>query len=115
MANITRRVGYNPVVAYFSVFSFGWIETGKGDIILSNKNQGKGTGLICPICAQTTEVQATIPLDNGATVRRRRKCLACKYQFSTWEKRYWTAEDDMSLRDGERPLSLGPDKDRNVG
>lgn len=41
----------------------------------------------CPFCHHLdSKVQDTRPADEGATVRRRRECLACGKRFTTYEK-----------------------------
>ena len=40
----------------------------------------------CPTCnAATVKVTDSRPVDGGASVRRRRKCLACGYRWITYE------------------------------
>ncbi|HZG68906.1 MAG TPA: transcriptional regulator NrdR, partial [Herpetosiphonaceae bacterium] len=41
----------------------------------------------CPYCqAHDTQVLDTRKLDNGAKIRRRRRCEACDHRFSTLER-----------------------------
>lgn len=56
----------------------------------------------CPFCGHPdTQVAETRLSDDGATVRRRRRCVACDKRFTTYE----TAEirlPTVAKRDGER-------------
>lgn len=41
----------------------------------------------CPACGyEESKVVDSRPSDDGATIRRRRECLECKYRFTTYER-----------------------------
>ena len=58
----------------------------------------------CPFCGnQDTRVIDSRPADDGATIRRRRVCDACKKRFTTYEK---VEQTDLMVikRDGSREI-----------
>ena len=56
----------------------------------------------CPFCrAEDDKVVDSRPGDDGASIRRRRECLACKRRYTTYER----IEEELPLvvkRDGRR-------------
>jgi len=60
----------------------------------------------CPYCQADTKVSDTRTVNEGAAIRRRRKCLSCGRRFSTAE-RYEARELRVVKRDGRRePFNL---------
>ena len=41
--------------------------------------------MICPVCGEETSVINSRDYDGGCAVKRRRKCIACDYRFTTIE------------------------------
>ena len=51
-----------------------------------NKTKGTVTVMKCPFCGYTdSKVIDSRPAEEGATIRRRRECLACAKRFTTYE------------------------------
>ena len=54
-----------------------------GDIVFDTDAQK----MKCPYCdAQDSKVLDSRPTEEGASIRRRRECMACKRRFTTYEK-----------------------------
>jgi hypothetical protein len=51
------------------------------------KPRGEGKGLTCQACGDTSEVIDSRLSVDGDSIRRRRRCKACNYRFTTLEAR----------------------------
>lgn len=59
--------------------------------------------MICPYCAANDDkVIDSRASDGGRVIRRRRKCLACKKRFTTYERVEQTARLTVVKKDGTR-------------
>lgn len=55
----------------------------------------------CPACGhEDTGVIDSRPRDEGATLRRRRRCAACEHRFTTFEREMSEATGFVLKRDG---------------
>ena len=52
--------------------------------------------MICPVCSENTEVRDTRHAE--ATVRSRRRCLSCEYDFTTYEMAADSIAGEVSVK-----------------
>jgi transcriptional repressor NrdR len=64
--------------------------------------------VICPLCDKRSKVIESRPVDDGASVRRRRECSSCGYRFTSFE-RYADAPALVRKRD-QSVQAFDPDK-----
>ncbi len=66
------------------------------------QNAAKGGGMKCPICgAHDSRVLDSRPVEDGASIKRRRECVSCGKRFTTYEM-VETAPIMVVKKDGRR-------------